>query len=154
MSKSSSRRSLNTDEVRAIGCRVDHGDLVVMLADGREVRSELARYPRLKRATPAQLANWRLVGRGVGLNWPDLDEDLSVAGLLRDGVTTLPPTKLAVWRLSFAASVANTVSMSLRYGEPMNMRDVPEAANSTSFAVSPEQKALLRELLRHEALHA
>ena len=40
-------------------------------------------YPRLLRATPTQRANWELLGRGIGIHWPDVDEDLSVEGLLR-----------------------------------------------------------------------
>jgi hypothetical protein len=68
---------------RAIDCRIDGGELVVTLADGRQVRRDLAHYPRLARATPDELSHWRLIGRGAGLRWPDLDEDLSVAGLLR-----------------------------------------------------------------------
>lgn len=43
----------------------------------------LAWYPRLLNATPAQRANWAKAGGGFGIHWPDVDEDLSVAGLLR-----------------------------------------------------------------------
>lgn len=57
--------------------------LRVVLADGREVVAPLEWFPRLRDATPAQRANWRPIGRGVGIHWPDVDEDLSVAGLLR-----------------------------------------------------------------------
>lgn len=56
--------------------------LRVVLADGREVVAPLEWFPRLRDATPAQRANWRPIGRGVGIHWPDVDEDLSVAGLL------------------------------------------------------------------------
>ena len=56
--------------------------LVVQLADGREVAVPLEWFPRLRKATPGQLANWRFIGRGVGIHWPDLDEHLSVRGLL------------------------------------------------------------------------
>jgi hypothetical protein len=40
-------------------------------------------FPRLRDATPEQRANWRLIGRGRGIHWADMDEDISVAGLLR-----------------------------------------------------------------------
>ena len=56
--------------------------LRVVLADGREVVVPLEWFPRLRDATPEQRANWRPIGRGVGIHWPDVDEDLSVAGLL------------------------------------------------------------------------
>lgn len=54
----------------------------VRLTDGRTISVPLAWYPRLLYATPAERSNWRLVGGGEGIHWPDLDEDLSVAGLL------------------------------------------------------------------------
>ena len=67
---------------RATGVRFTDDLLYVQLEDGREIGVPLAWFPRLSAATPEQRANWQLVGRGVGLHWPDVDEDLSVAGLL------------------------------------------------------------------------
>lgn len=64
----------------AVTCDDDH--LRVVLADGREVSVPLAWFPRLRTATPEQRAHWRLLGRGVGIHWPDLDEDISVQALL------------------------------------------------------------------------
>jgi Protein of unknown function (DUF2442) len=57
--------------------------LLVRLSDGREVSAPLEWFPRLRDATPAQRNTWRLIGRGVGVHWEDVDEDISVAGLLR-----------------------------------------------------------------------
>jgi len=57
--------------------------LRVVLADGRELSAPLAWFPRLLDATPEQRRNWRLIGRGQGIHWPDVDEDISVASLLR-----------------------------------------------------------------------
>lgn len=54
----------------------------VTLDDGRELSVPLAWFPRLLRATPEQRAHWELIGRGEGLHWEGLDEDISVAGLL------------------------------------------------------------------------
>ena len=54
--------------------------LCVVLTDGREVRVPLEFYPRLAHATPAQRTNYRLIGRGTGIHWPDVDEDLSRGG--------------------------------------------------------------------------
>jgi hypothetical protein len=55
----------------------------VSLADGREIAVPLVWFPRLLKASPVQRANWRLIGRGEGIHWPDADVDISVAGLLR-----------------------------------------------------------------------
>lgn len=57
--------------------------LHVVLADGRELTAPLAWFPRLLEATPEQRQHWRLIGRGQGIHWPDVDEDISVASLLR-----------------------------------------------------------------------
>lgn len=57
--------------------------LHVSLADGRELSAPLAWFPRLRDATAAQRNSWRLIGRGVGIHWPELDEDVSIASLLR-----------------------------------------------------------------------
>ena len=57
--------------------------LVVDLVDGRTISVPLAWYPRLLVATPEQRANWRVAGGGFGIHWPDVDEDLSIEGLLR-----------------------------------------------------------------------
>ena len=56
--------------------------LVVDLVDGRTVSVPLAWYPRLLHGSSKDRATWRLVGRGEGIHWPDLDEDVSVADLL------------------------------------------------------------------------
>jgi hypothetical protein len=54
----------------------------VDLADGRTITAPVAWFPRLANGSPAERANWRLIGRGDGIHWPDLDEDVSVEGLL------------------------------------------------------------------------
>ncbi len=56
--------------------------LTADLSDGRTISVPLAWYPRLVHATPQDRRNWRLIGGGVGIHWPDLDEDLSVEDLL------------------------------------------------------------------------
>jgi len=57
--------------------------LTVDLADGRSISVPLAWYPRLAHGTPTERSNWRLIGRGEGIHWPDLDEDISVENLLQ-----------------------------------------------------------------------
>jgi hypothetical protein len=56
--------------------------LGVVLADGREVKVPLEFYPRLKHATPSQRNKYQLIGRGTGIHWPEVDEDLSVEGIV------------------------------------------------------------------------
>ncbi len=56
--------------------------LVVDLSDGRIISVPLAWYPRLLYGTQKERDNWRLIGDGEGIHWPDLDEDLSVEGIL------------------------------------------------------------------------
>ena len=56
--------------------------LIVELLDGRTISAPLIWFPKLSKATQAQLSKWELLGDGEGIHWPDLDEDLSVKGLL------------------------------------------------------------------------
>ena len=58
------------------------GALIVDLVDGRVLSVPIMWYPRLSHATATERANWRLIGMGEGIHWPDLDEDVSVEGLL------------------------------------------------------------------------
>ena len=58
-------------------------ELSVLLADGRRITAPLAWFPRLLHATARERANCELLGDGYGIHWPDVDEDLSVEGLLR-----------------------------------------------------------------------
>jgi hypothetical protein len=70
-------------DATAIDVRVTRDQLYVVLADGRELAAPLAWFPRLSEATDDQRKNWRLIGRGQGIHWPDVDEDVSVVSLLR-----------------------------------------------------------------------
>jgi Protein of unknown function (DUF2442) len=56
--------------------------MVVFMEDGREISFPLAWFPRLADATPDQLNNWRFIGQGEGIHWPELDEDILVEHLL------------------------------------------------------------------------
>ena len=56
--------------------------LSVDLSDGRTISVPLAWFPRLLHATPEEKKNWRLIGKGQGIHWEDVDEDISVEGLL------------------------------------------------------------------------
>lgn len=56
--------------------------IIVELVDGRTISAPLVWFPRLSQASKEQRDNWELLGNGEGIHWPDIDEDLSVAGLL------------------------------------------------------------------------
>jgi len=79
---------MNTSAVRAVnilatGIRFDAERLHVQLSDGREISVPLEWFSSLRDATDEQRNKWRLVGKGAGIHWEDLDEDISVEGLLR-----------------------------------------------------------------------
>jgi len=71
---------LNSD---ALGVDVTATTLKIVLADERELAAPLEWFPRLRDATLEQRGNWRLVGGGEGIHWPDVDEHISVSSLLR-----------------------------------------------------------------------
>ena len=62
--------------------RVTKDTLSVDLSDGRTISAPLDWFPRLVYATTKERNNWRLIGRGHGIHWEDIDEDISVEGLL------------------------------------------------------------------------
>ena len=62
---------------------VSDDELTVLLADGRRISVPLVWFPRLLHATADQRQNFQILGEGEGIHWPEIDEDLSVAGLLR-----------------------------------------------------------------------
>lgn len=66
----------------AVDVRVSEDTLSVELSDGRTISVPLGWYPRLEHATPSERAHWRLIGQGRGIHWEDIDEDISVEGLL------------------------------------------------------------------------
>src|SRR5213596_2395891 len=66
----------------AVDVKVTEDELSVLLEDGRTLVVPLAWYPRLFHSSQRQRARWRLIGRGVGIHWPAIDEDIGVEGLL------------------------------------------------------------------------
>ena len=68
---------------RAVEVDITDDELHVRLADGRRISVPLAWFPRLLHATASQRRHFELLGSGEGIHWPDVDEDLSIAGLLR-----------------------------------------------------------------------
>lgn len=68
----------------AIDVEVDDSALHFVLADGREISAPLEWFPRLRDATPEQRQHWQFIGKGIGVHWPDIDEDIAVSTLMRN----------------------------------------------------------------------
>ena len=93
-----STSSVATETAAAKNVRVTDRELVVELRDGRVVSVPLAWYPRLAEGSPRERRRWELLGPGIGIHWPDLDEDISVDGLLRGLPSGESPASLSEWR--------------------------------------------------------
>jgi hypothetical protein len=72
---------IDVGDLRPRAVEFTAGELIVTLSDGRKIATPLEWYPRLEAATAQQRANFELMP--VGIHWPDLDEDLGVAGMLK-----------------------------------------------------------------------
>ena len=84
-------------EARAQHVAVTADSLVVDLMDGRSISAPLVWYPRLLNGTAEERKNWRLIGDGEGIHWPDLDEDLSVDSLIVGRPSGENPLSLKSW---------------------------------------------------------
>jgi len=85
------------NDARIVGVKVTRDALAVDLADGRTVIAPLAWYPRLAHGTAPERGNWRLIGPGIGIHWPDLDEDISVEALLQGHPSAESQQSLERW---------------------------------------------------------
>ncbi len=73
--------AIQQTEPLAMDIAIDDNMLRIYIADGREMAVPIQWYPRLRDATLEQRNNWRLIGGGEGIHWPDIDEDISVRKL-------------------------------------------------------------------------
>ena len=90
--------SVAVETAAAKKVRVTDRALVVELCDGRVVSVPLAWYPRLAEASPRERRRWELLGPGIGIHWPDLDEDISIEGLLQGSRSGESAASLDEWR--------------------------------------------------------
>lgn len=67
----------------AIDVHFTQSSLQFILADGREISAPLEWFPRLRDATEDEREDWRFIGKGVGVHWPKIDEDIAVRTLIR-----------------------------------------------------------------------
>jgi hypothetical protein len=72
---------IDVDDLRARAVEFTASELAVTLVDGRKIATPLDWYPRLKGASAAERANFEIMP--MGIHWPDLDEDLGIAGMLK-----------------------------------------------------------------------
>jgi len=82
-------------EPRLIGINVNDNEIKAFLTDGRTISVPLAWSWRLSEATPKQRQNYEIIGDGQGVHWPDVDEDISVEGMLY-GVPARRPSAVSV----------------------------------------------------------
>lgn len=78
-----STSNLEIEAATAKNVRVTRDSLIVELHDGRTVAVPVLWYPRLAHGSMKERQDWELIGPGIGIHWPELDEDISVDGLLR-----------------------------------------------------------------------
>ena len=81
----------------ATAVTVTEDTLTVDLSDGRTISAPLAWYPRLVHGTQEERPDWRLIGRGEGIHWPQLDDDISVEGLIAGKPSGESQRSLAKW---------------------------------------------------------
>jgi hypothetical protein len=74
--------AVRIQEVRIKDISISEDTITAHLVDGRTISVPLAWSWRLSEATPKQRANWRIIGEGHGVHWPDIDEDISAEGML------------------------------------------------------------------------
>jgi hypothetical protein len=92
-----SSSTVDNQVVTAANVRTDDDLLTVELSDGRVLSVPVAWYPRLSHGAVEERNNWRLIGAGRGIHWPDLDEDISVEGLLAGKPSGESQTSLKKW---------------------------------------------------------
>ncbi len=93
---------MNTFAIELESAAVEHvvvteDTLVVDLMDGRTASVPLAWYPRLLHGKAEERSNWRLIGKGEGIHWPDLDEDISIESILLGKPSRESPSSFERW---------------------------------------------------------
>jgi pyruvate/2-oxoglutarate dehydrogenase complex dihydrolipoamide acyltransferase (E2) component len=129
--------------------RITDDELVVDLTDGRTLSIPLVWYPNLLNASAAERSDWELIGDGVGVHWPQIDEDLSAAGMLR-GVQA--PATRHHW-LPAKEIGAHAVNMPRSYGATIveakikRQQDLTELESLAEQLPDEEAKAHIHNLL-------
>ena len=93
-----STSSLVAETATAKSVKITADTLIVELRDGRTVSVPISWYPRLSEGTPSERRRWNLIGPGIGIHWPALDEDISVRALLLGLASNESAASLQRWR--------------------------------------------------------
>ena len=93
-----STSSLAIETAKATSVKVTADTLIVDLRDGRTVSVPVSWYPRLAEGTPSERRRWELIGPGIGIHWPALDEDISVEAVLQGLGSNESSASLQRWR--------------------------------------------------------
>lgn len=88
---------MKLNNAKALAVHVTGDSLIVDLTDGRTVSVPVGWFPRLAHGTPQERSNFRLIGDGEGIHWPDLDEDIGVRTLLLGPGRGESPESLQRW---------------------------------------------------------
>jgi hypothetical protein len=83
---------------RAVAVKASDASLSFALSDGRTITVPLSWYPRLAEATQTEHDNWRLIGSGEGVHWPDVDEDISIDAVVTGRPSAEGTASLQRWR--------------------------------------------------------
>ena len=135
--RNGSNTLLSEHEPRAKSLRVDVNGLTIELIDGRKILVPLKWYPRLQCGTSKQRNNFRLIGEGVGIHWPDLDEDISIEAVLAGRQSKESQKSFRSWQKmqKLKACVSETV----------NKRDCPEITYQTISTPARPLRRLARQ---------
>lgn len=95
-----SSSAIDIQEARARSVNVNDEAVTVDLVDGRTIIVPLVWFPRLWHGTPMERSHMEIFGDGTYIHWPDLDEDLTVAGLLAGRQSAESPGSLRAWLAS------------------------------------------------------
>lgn len=89
--------TVNIESSRALDVHVTEDAITVDLSNGRAITVSLSWFPRLKHGRPEERENWKLIGNGHGIRWPDLDVEISVEGLLAGKPSSESQASFKMW---------------------------------------------------------
>jgi hypothetical protein len=126
--------------VTATSVRVNEDSLTVDLNDGRTIVVPLPWFPRLLNGTAAERSNFRLVGKGRGVHWPDLDEDISIEGLLAGRRSGETQRSLLQWLSSrdTLTAISRQIAKCLRPGDLLKVNITLETVELDAVVESQE----------------
>jgi hypothetical protein len=115
-------------EALAQKVRVTVDELVVELVDGRTVSVPVQWYPRLAHGSSAERQSWQIIGRGIGIHWPDLDEDIAIEDMLAGRPSGESQPSFQRWLESRALLANRTLQPTSRARRKSKSRRNPRAA--------------------------